>query len=72
MLGIYLVPIETIGNGRGPQYFAWRANPDGIRCTWAMMDYGFAPTALLVAREIGHAAELMEAVRAYNAGLRGG
>ena len=52
MQGIYLVPIETIGSARGPMYFSWKYNPDGIVCNWAMMDYGFAPSALLVAKDI--------------------
>lgn len=55
MQAIYLVPIITVGNGRGPKYFAGRVNPDGIRCTWAMMDYGFNPYGLLVARDISDA-----------------
>ena len=52
MQGIYLVPIETIGSARGPMYFSWKYNPGGIVCNWAMMDYGFMPSALLVAKDI--------------------
>jgi len=49
----YLLPVMTVLLfGRGPAYFIWDGNPDGIRCSWAMMDYGFSPYALLVAKGI--------------------
>ena len=52
MQRFYLVPIEQIGNSRGPQYFRWRFNPSGIDCRWAMMDYGFVPSGLVLALDI--------------------
>lgn len=47
----YLVPIEQIGNSRGPEYFFWRFDNDAgsFRESWAMMDYGFLNNALLLA-----------------------
>ena len=53
-VSIYLVPIEQVGNYRGPEYFKWRfdANGPSIDCTWSMMDYGFINYALLVALDI--------------------
>jgi hypothetical protein len=58
MQKLYLVPVETNADGwRGPKYFEWFGDPDppGIVCAWAMMDYGFAPTALLLAKDISQA-----------------
>src|SRR3990167_4693881 len=55
----YLLPIENSldGTGRGPKYFSWRMDPDppGIAGSWGMMDYGFVPYALLVAKDISQA-----------------
>jgi hypothetical protein len=52
-MSVYLVPIETIDGARGPNYFAWPPEqPTGIICGWSMMDYGFSPIGLLVARDI--------------------
>lgn len=45
----YLLPIETIDNGRGPKYFSWRFSQSGIDTKWSMMDYGFVDSALLFA-----------------------
>lgn len=42
----YLLPIETIENGRGPKYLAWRRNPEGLNVTWGMIDYGLMPVAI--------------------------
>jgi len=52
MIRFYLLPIIMIGMSRGPAYFAWRLQPDGIQSPWSMMDYGFSPYALLVAKDI--------------------
>lgn len=51
---IYLIPIEQVGNARGPEYFVWRfdANPLSINCRWNMMDYGFINVGLIVAHDI--------------------
>lgn len=61
MQRLYLVPIESVampsgGTARGPKYFSWRYDPDppGI-AGWAMMDYGFMPSALLLATAISDA-----------------
>lgn len=43
----YIVPIERVGSYRGPQYFKWRFNPDGIADRWHMLDYGLLDRALL-------------------------
>ena len=58
VMSVYLVPVETVGNSRGPAYFCWEmeeAPPACIGCSWSMMDYGFAPVALLVAKDISQA-----------------
>lgn len=65
-LKIYLIPIEQVGNFRGPEYFAWRFDGNGpsINCRWSMMDYGFINNALLVAHDIlpaDHAALILHA-----------
>lgn len=54
MQGFYLVPVEIVGNYRGPEYFSWRfdQNPPSIVCTWAAMDYGFVPYMLIYASDI--------------------
>lgn len=55
MLKFYLVPIEQVGNYRGPEYFKWRFDqtPEtSIDCKWSMMDYGFLPNALVLAHDI--------------------
>jgi len=51
MLQFYLIPISSVGNYRGPLYFKWRFGT-GIDCRWSMMDYGFLPTALVLAHDI--------------------
>lgn len=44
MTRFYLVPIESVGNTRGPEYFPWFFDPDpvaelaGVR--WSLKDYG--------------------------------
>ena len=64
----YLIPIESVTVGettmRGPKYFKWGGNPAGITCRWSMMDYGFVPSALLLAHDISdidHAALILNA-----------
>jgi hypothetical protein len=46
----YVLPIEQVGNRRGPKYLKWRYDPDppGLDVIWNMMDYGLLPTALVV------------------------
>ena len=61
----YLVPVETVvfppddfgqvSTSRGPKYFSWSDDPDPpalVSTPWAMMDYGFVDSALLVAKNI--------------------
>jgi hypothetical protein len=44
----YLLPLEQIGNGRGPKYLTWR-NHSGLDARWAVMSYGLIGTALVMA-----------------------
>ena len=48
----YIVPIERVGNCRGPEYFHWMydANPPSVHCDWGMIDGG--DVALVVAKNI--------------------
>ena len=58
MQRFYLVPVEIRANKRGPKYFGnWGGSPSdpdpaGIDCQWGMMDYGFIPSALVLAKNI--------------------
>ena len=60
MIKLYLLPIEEVpdpGSGkpnRGPKYFRWSYDPDppGIDSRVALMDYGFTPYALILAKNI--------------------
>lgn len=45
----YVLPIEQIGNARGPKYFSWKMNPNGIKCPWSMKDYGSINQAVICA-----------------------
>ena len=42
----YLLPIETINNGRGPKYLKFRQNPEGLNVPWGMQDYGLMPVCI--------------------------
>jgi hypothetical protein len=55
MQKIYLVPIEQIGNDRGPKYFCWQDGDTDCIQDWGGMDYGFVPSMLIVARNISQA-----------------
>lgn len=56
MQRLYLVPIVTVGNTRGPAYFSFGIPPGpGIVCQWSLMDYGFMPSGLLLAQNITEA-----------------
>lgn len=60
MRRLYLVPVEQVTNGitrNGPKYFAWRFDPDppGISGGVSLMDYGFMPYMLALARNISQA-----------------
>jgi hypothetical protein len=52
MIRFYLLPMIVIAGVRAPAYVMSDLTPDGIVTPWAAMDYGFAPTALLVAKDI--------------------
>lgn len=60
MIKLYLLPIEEVpdpGSGKpifGPKYFDWPFDPDppGIDSRVALMDYGFMPYALVLAKNI--------------------
>ena len=45
----YIMPIQVVGNSRGPKYLKWRENSDGIVCRWSLMDYGLIDAALVAA-----------------------
>lgn len=60
MIRFYLMPIETINNCRGPKYIQWSApgvesDPADLAIPFSMMDYGFLPNALVLAKSIGQA-----------------
>lgn len=58
MQKFYLLPVITYNNTRGPKYFRFGIGEDpspGIESPWSMMDYGFVPYALLVAKDITQA-----------------
>jgi hypothetical protein len=51
----YLVPIETVGEARGPKYLRWRftENPTPLGVTWSGMDFGLEPAMLVRADVTG-------------------
>jgi hypothetical protein len=59
----YVLPIERIGNRRGPKYFAWIGNRTGIPDPWNMLDYGLIDRAVLVSdiSDANHAALVVNA-----------
>lgn len=54
MIGIYLIPVLTVGNARVNKYlYDGRFNPTGLQVgPWSQIDYGFLPTFLTVCPEI--------------------
>jgi len=34
------IPVQVVGNARGPSYLAWRYNPGGLDVPWSCKDYG--------------------------------
>mgnify|MGYP000850387117 FL=1 len=54
----YLVPLDYVGNLRGPRHFKWRGDPAGLNVPWNAMDFGAADVAVVVADtdEAQHAA----------------
>lgn len=49
MIRYYILPIQTVGNARGPKYLKWRFNASGIDCPWSIKDYGLIDAGLVVA-----------------------
>lgn len=49
---LYLIPVETNGNARGPKYLPWRFDPDPPAlvdpASWDMYDFGGEPYAIAV------------------------
>lgn len=39
-MNFYLLPIERVGRARGPRYFRWRYNDQGIAGDWSLKDFG--------------------------------
>ena len=58
MQRFYIIPLKVIENRRGPKYIKWSApgvpvNPADLDIGgWTIMDYGFAPYCLLLAKDI--------------------
>ena len=57
MVRVYILPVDyQIVNGgvyRGPKYFKWRFNPDGLDVRWSMRDYGgLGETTMIVAADV--------------------
>ena len=54
MLRFYIIPIDSVQGGKykGPKYFKWRFNPDGIACKWNFMQYGLMPLGIILAHDI--------------------
>ena len=55
MQRFYLIPIEMISGTRGPKYFSFLPGPpDPTKITsgFSLMDYGFTPYGLVLAKEI--------------------
>lgn len=49
----YILPIEQVGNARGPEYLSWRFDQNPIAelagIQWSMKDYGAVNTAIVAA-----------------------
>ena len=46
----YVLPMEKIGNGRGPKYFSWQRDiVIGIVAPWSLQQYGFEDLCLIAA-----------------------
>lgn len=45
----FLLPIEQVGNNRGPEYLSWRFDDDldSVQCLWSMKDFGNINTAIV-------------------------
>ena len=48
MYHLYIMPIDTVNNHRGPKYFEFKGH-SGIIARWGMVDYGYEPVALVAA-----------------------
>lgn len=36
----FFLPVDVVGNARGPSYLKWRFNPEGLDVLWSCRDYG--------------------------------
>ena len=45
----YLLPLDYVGNLRGPRYLKWRGNPQGLNVRWSLMDFGAIDLAVVAA-----------------------
>lgn len=45
----YLLPLDRVGNMRGPRYLKWRGNPSGLDVRWSLMDFGALDVAVVAA-----------------------
>jgi len=43
-----LLPIEKIGNARGPRFFRWRYNDQGLNGRWSLKDFGHTSKIALI------------------------
>lgn len=42
----YAMPLDEVGNGRGPKYLRWRFNSTGLDVPWGAQDYGLMPVCI--------------------------
>ena len=42
----YLLPLDQIGQARGPAYLKWRYR-DGLDCHWSVKDFGDHPISIV-------------------------
>jgi len=45
----FFVPVQVVGNYRGPSYLKWRFNPDGLDVPWSCKDYGSINSVMVCA-----------------------
>lgn len=45
----YIMPLQVVGNRRGPKYLRWRDNPAGLDVPWSLKDFGFEPACMVAA-----------------------
>ena len=45
----FFVPVQVVGNYRGPSYLKWRMNPTGLDVPWSCKDYGTVNNVMVCA-----------------------